>query len=348
MRKIYDPFTGADVTTSVQSTLASGRTFFTRFLFRFQVLGFWFNNATNNFVDFCFTTDFPIFVNKYQILATGSGQLGPYSGGILQTTGDVFIPDNFQINGSFNYSIGFQDHPLELTWFINDTIDYAGNSGFPLSSAQSPSSLTMKRAMLMGAFNECPFWVHQAIYTSDPRTGGTFIGTVLMFRGYIRKIIPTSSALILSITSLMDAFQQAQIPTQVITPNCRAVPFLPAAGGTYAGHWTSIAGIVSPTQITFNIGATLSIPQDALRDYYIGFTSNIAGSVLPWGTGFPPAPFFRIRGNDATTSSTQVNVYFYEPPIIPISPSDIPVMGQSSQTGLPKGFPYVPPSEYSV
>jgi hypothetical protein len=348
MRSIYDSTTGNDVTSSVQSTLLAGRTFFTRYLFRFQVLGFWFTNATNNFVDFAFTTDFPIFVNKYQVTATGATQLGSYSGGILQNNGVTFFPDQFDITSSIDYDIGFADHPVEITWYIDDTRNYSGNSGTGLNAVTSPNGLTMKQAMLMGAFNEAPFWIHQALYTADPTKGGTFLGTVLMFRGYIRKVVASKNSLILSITSLMDAFQQTQVPTQTFTPNCRAVPFLPAAGGTYAGHWVSIASVTSPTQITFNIGATLSIPEDALRDYYIGFTSNIGGGVVPWGTATPPAPFWRIRGNPSTTSSSTVTCYFYEPPIVPASPSDIPVMGQTSLAGSPKGFPYIPPPELSI
>lgn len=348
MKTIYDPFSGADVTSSVQSFLLTQRTFFTRYLFRFQVLGFWFTNATNNFVDFAFTTDFPIFVNKYQVVATGASQLGSYSGGLLQSDGITFVPDQMELTGSLSYAIGFEDHPAEVTWFIDDSVNYSGNSGFALNTVQSPVNLTMKQAMLMGAFNEAPFWIHQALYTGDPTKGGTFIGTVLMFRGYIRKITPTKNSLILSLSSLMDVFQQLQIPTQTLLPNCRAVPFLPAVGGTYAGHWVGVNTVVSPTQITFNIGATVSIPKDALKDYYVAFTSNITGGILPWSTGNPPAPFFRIRGNIATTSSTTVTCYFYEPPIIPVAPSDIPVMGQASLTGLPKGFPYVPPPELNI
>ena len=348
MRTIYDPTSGNNVTASVQSTLLAGRTFFTRYLFRFQVLGFWFTNATNNFVDFCFTTDFPIFVNKYQIGATGTGQLGSYSGGVLQTNGDTFLPDQFDITGSLDYSIGFEDHPAEVTWYIDDTKDYAGNSGYYLSGVASPAGLTMKQAMIMGAFNEAPFWIHQALYTSDPTKGGTFVGTVLMFRGFIRKVTPTKNSLILSISSLMDIFQQTQVPTQTFTPNCRAVPFLPAVGGTYAGHWSSVTTIASPTQIVFNTGTSQSIPEDALKDYYVAFTSDVSMGVLPWGTGTPPAPFWRIRGNVASTNSTAVTVYFYEPPIVPMSPSDIPVMSQASQTGQPPGFPYIPPPEYTV
>lgn len=348
MRSIYDSITGNDVTSTVQAELLAGRTFFTRYLFRFQVLGFWFTNGQNNFVDFAFTTDFPIFVNKYQVGAVGAVQIGPYSGGVLQNTGITFLPDQFDLTGALDYSIGFEDHPAEVTWYIDDTKNYTGTSSSALNAVTSPSGLTMKQAMIMGAFNEVPFWIHQALFSGDPTKGGTFLGTVLMFRGYIRKVVPTKNSLILSIASLMDVFQQTQIPTQTFTPNCRAVPFLPAAGGTYAGHWSSVATITSPTQITFNIGATLSIPEDALRDYYIGFTSNVGGGVLPWGTGVPPAPFFRIRGNVATNTSSTVTCYFYEPPIVPATPSDIPVMGQASQSALPHGFPYIPPPEYSV
>lgn len=346
MRTILDPFSGADVTSSVQTILQSGRNFFTRYLFRFQVLGFWFTNATNNFVDFCFTNEFPIFVNKYQATATGAIQLGSYSGGVNQANGDVFFPEPIEVSGSLEYGIGFQDHPVEVTWYIDDAVTYTGNSLFPINNVMTPPNLTMKQAMIMGAFNEAPFWIHQALYTADPRLGGTFIGTVLMFRGYIRKVIPTKNSLILSIVSLMDVFQQVQVPTQIFTPNCRAVPYIPAAGGTYAGHWTRVNTLTSPTQISFDTGFGGSIPQNALRDYYVGFTSNITGGVVPWSTGNPPAPFWRIRGNDAGGST--VNVYFYEPPIIPVIPSDIPVMGQTGHTGNPPGFPYIPPPELAV
>ena len=352
MRTIYDPQYGNDVTSSVQSILASGRTFFTRFLFRFQVLGFWFNNPQNNFVDFTYTTDFPIIVYKYQTTAVGANPLGPYSGGVLVNSGDVFLPERIEVSGSFQYEVGFADHPVEVTWYIDDEVNYMGNSRQPFNQVLTPPNLTLKQAMISGAFNEAPFWIHQAIFTSDPRTGGTFIGTVLMWRGYIRKVTPTRNALVLSISSLMDVFQQVQIPTQTLLPNCRAVPFLPAPGGTYSGNkttWTGIDSVVSPTAVTFLWGPGTHILTDALKDYYMAFTSNSAGGILPWGTGMPPAPFWRIRGNDDNNSNTGlVTVRFYEPPIIPVSVSDIIVYGQTSQTGTPPGFPYIPPPEFAV
>lgn len=349
MRVIYNPTSGADVTSSVQASMLASRSFFIRYLFRFQCLGFWFTNATNNFVDFCYTTDFPIHVDKYQIVATGSGQLGSYSGGVLQTDGDNFLPEVIQISSALEYKVGFEDHSVDVTWFINDTLDYQGNSGNSLTSVLSPSGLTLKQALLMGSFNECPFWIHQAIFSGDPRRGGTFLGTVLMFRGFIRKVTSSRNAVVLSLASLMDVFQQSQIPSQILTPNCRAIPFLPAAGGTFAGHWTGVQTINSPTSVTFNIGSSVTIAEDVLRDYYIGFTSNVGAGVLPWGTATPPAPFWRVRGNaDNGGPSTTVTVYFYEPPIIPQIPSDIPVMAQTSNSGNPPGFTHVPPPEYGI
>lgn len=349
-RIIYDPISGADVTTTVRTTLTTTRTLFIRWLFRFQCQLFWDSNTVGTLVDFAFTDDFPIFINKYQTQSIGAAQLGTYTGRAITTpNGVTFVPEPMEID-KLDYGIGFEDHPVDVTWYIDDSKQYnAANTSSGVYLALSPQNLTMKQAMCMGAFNEAPFWIHQAIYSDDPSRGGTFLGTTLMFRGYIRKVTPTKNSLVLSLASLMDVFQQVQLPPQIIMPNSRAVPFYPAAGGTYAGVWFSLITVISPTVIQFQrfAASPAAVPQSGLRDYWFNFTTTTGTN--PWQSSFVPGPSWRVQDNDVSSGNTVV-VYFYEPPVIPGTVGGINVYGQLSLTSVsnPPGFPYVPPPEYNL
>jgi hypothetical protein len=349
MRSIYDAASGADVTATVQAALRSSRTLFTRWLFRFSTMNFWSTNPFGDYVNFAFTNEFPIKVNQYQVKATGAEQIGSWYEGAQQSDGILFRPEAIEFD-KIDYSIGFKDHPVTVTWYIDDDEDYYGDSlaQIGLSAALNPPNLTLKKAMLNGAFNEAPFWIHQALFSDDPAHGGTFYGTTLMFRGYIRKVTAAKNKLEISIASLLDVFQDVQIPTQTITPDTRSGPYVPAAGGLYTGSWYDVYAIVSPTEIIFqpSLSAT-SFPQDALRDYWMTFVVDTSSSGSIWKSGYSPAPAWRIKGNDASSSSPYVTVYFYEPPVIPVSPN-LSLFGQVSLSGLPYGFKYVPPPEYNI
>lgn len=349
MRKIYDPTSGSDVTTAVQASISSTRSLFTRWLFRFQSVDFWGYNPYLDNATFSFSNDFPIFVNKAQIGATGATQLGRYSQGSLVVAGETFIPTQMQIE-KLEYSIGFEDHPVDVTWYIDDAVDYKADLNQGLSACQSPANMTLKKAFLMSAFNEVPFWIYQALFSDDPAKGGLFYGTVLMFRGYIRKVTETRNGIVLSLASLMDVFQQVQIPTQTIMPNCRAVPYIPGAGGTYAGDYFAITAINNPTSITFqiNIINNATVPENALRDYWMNFCGATFAGQQAWGSGQPSAPSWRIRGNTFCNNANSITVFFYEAPIIPVNPGSINIYGQFSLSTKPQGFPYVPPPEYNI
>lgn len=351
MRTIYDPTSGADVTATVQTALRSSRNLFTRWLFRFQSVIFWGYNPYLDDATFSFSNDFPIFVNMAQVGAAGSFQLGTWknSGSHFTKYGETFIPTQMQIE-KLEYGIGFEDRPVDLIWYIDDSIDYAGDSAFGLSAALSPPNMTLKKAFIMGAFNSCPFWIYQALFSDDPSKGGTFYGTTLMFRGYLTEVKATSSGLVLSLSSLMDVFQQVQVPTQTIMPSSRVAPFIPGAGGTFATEFVSIHQIVSPTQIIFqpNIIGNVTYAQDDLRDYWMNFSSASYAGIPSYGTGRPAAPSWRILGNDAVTNGPYVTVYFYEAPIIPNNPADCNVYGQVGLSAKPYGFPSVPPPDYNL
>lgn len=350
MRVVYDP-NGTDVTSTVQAFLKANRTLYVFNLYRFETVNFWHYNPSGDLCDFTFTdAPFPIHVNKYQAFGSGAVQLGTFSGQVPNTNGLDFMPDNFK-RGTFEYGIGFDSQSTEVQWFIDDSIDYQGSqSGGGLSVAVSPVGLTMRRAMLLGCFDDCPFWIHRAFFDGDPRLGGNFLGTTCMFRGSIRGVEAAADHLKLTIESLMSTFQSAQVPTQLITPNSRSAPYAPVAGGTYSGAWDTVGTIYSETVMDLQrhiIGAA-GVPAHALQDYWISFSAaGFAGDKF-YGNGRPSGPLFRIRDNDDGMLSSRVKVYFYTAPVIPTNTLLVNVFGQSDLGSGSPGFPNVPPPEVSV
>lgn len=184
-----------------------------------------------------------------------------------------------------------------------------GTSGSPAfssikSNVQSPVNTTLRQTLLAGCFQESPFWVHQALFTDNPRNGGTFLGTTLMFRGFLRKVESTQSSLQLTVASLMDVFQSVQVPTQTITPNNRDVPYFPAA--PYTGGLSFFAifppagfSVINPTHLQWSVGGTTA--ENALQDCWCSFNPALqANTGFQYRSGLPMSPAFRVRGNSDT------------------------------------------------
>lgn len=356
MRKIYSP-TGSDVTSTVQSYLLANRKLVTAYLYSWQFMIFWNYNPYGNWGMYCFTdAAFPIFLNRLQLTAApGTSAVGTYWNGVAQNNGLTWLPENLY-HDKLHYGIGFEDHPVEVTWGYDNTVNYGVLEGavslsniaptYP-TEAQSPVNLSLKQALLLGAFDECPFWIHEALFTDFPNQGGTFLGTTLMFRGFLRKVEASASLLKFSVNSLMDVFQQVQVPTQIILPNTRASSYIPAVSASFGGDFT-IGPVISPTVVQF--GTSETIGRDAMKDYFVTFEPNLVTGFHIYQSGMPSAPAFRIAGNDASTGSA-ITLYFYETPIVPGNsfPAAVNIFSQLSQsTGVNPGFPYVPPPEYSL
>jgi hypothetical protein len=353
MRTILD-VNGNDVTASVQAFLLGNQSLVMVDLVRFLCIDFWNYNPDGNYVNFAFTNaDFPVFVDKYQVFATGAAQLGTWAGGSQLTNGLTFLPENI-VRDKFEYSVGFESNPCELSWWMDDNVDYGLKyTGSSLTAALSPVGLTLKQAFLLGVLDEAPFWIHRAIFSGLPSHGGTLLGTTLMYRGFLRDVDVGVDHLILSVDSLLSVFQDTQIPTQTITPNARRDPYYPAAGGPTPGG-AFVNGLTPLTpwslELTSTFG-TFSYTRDQLKDCYCTFGPFLTGANYPGGIlpvpGLPPPPSYRISGNDAG-SGHNVVLYFYKPYILPTnSPINFNIFGQNTMDSG-NGFPDVPPPELSL
>jgi hypothetical protein len=353
MRKIYNPLTGADVTSTVQGILQSGATLVTVYTYRILFSIFWNYNPYGAWGSYTFTdASFPIFVNYQQIDAGAAKQIGHWLHGSLIGTGLNFYPETM-IHDKLSYGIGFEDKPVTLDWAIDDTKTYyvveedaiTGIFNTSIGELVSPVNCTLKQGMSLGWFTDCPVWIHTALFTDFPDRGGTFLGTALMFRGYIRKVVATRSRLKIVLSSLMDMFQTTQIPTQTITPNNRALPYVPTSVSAYGGDWT-VPVVITERVLQFNTAE--AIPVNALQDSWITFYPNTFTSSIIYTNGFPAPPAFRIQGNDVSTGTT-VKVYFYEP--FAMSNNILPTVFTqlvAGSGGANPGFLYLPPPEMSA
>src|SRR5208337_5685426 len=88
MRRVYDPVSGSDVTSTVQAFLQSGGAPVTAFLYSFQCMNFWDYNPYGSYASFCYT-DFetPLFLNYAQIGPGVSTPLGTWHNGSFYATG---------------------------------------------------------------------------------------------------------------------------------------------------------------------------------------------------------------------------------------------------------------------
>lgn len=358
MRKIYDPTSGADVTATVQSYLQAGNAPVTCYLYSFRCMNFWDYNPYGHYATFCYT-DFeaPLFVTYAQ---TGPGPAGflTTSGGAGQAqwnTGLEFLAENIG-HDKLSYGIGFEDRPVEVNWAMEPTRNYGalfsslGNLIWDYPSvAAYPANFTLRQALTMGLFTEAPFWIHECIFTDFPRLGGSFLGTTLMFRGFIRKTTSTQSTLKISLASLMDVFQSVQVPTQTITPNNRTLPYIPLAVSPYndGGLFTHYSSFSFPNPTTLQCTTTYSIPTNALQDSWINFAPAAYIGGVPYHNGWPTVPSWRIQGNTAGPGTIQI--YFYEPYVFPNNPGGFNIWAQQATGGGPAaGFLHLPPPEFTA
>ena len=358
MRHIYDPTTGSDVTATVKTYLQSGQKLVTGFLYSFSCVDFWDYNPYGAYAAFCYT-DFeaPLAATYAQMGAGSAVSMSQYlfpGGGV--TASMPFRAENMTLD-KLSYGIGFQDNPAEITWAMQNR-EYLALEAYhsaltwtnPLSICQQPTGLTLEQALTMGVFTEAPFWIHAAVFTDFPRNGGSFLGTALMFRGFIRTVTSTNSLLKISLASLLDVFQSIQVPTQTITPNNRSLPYLPLAVSPYndGGLFSHYGSFSFPNALTLQCNTTYSMPANALQDSWINFEpAAYVSGFIPYHNGLPTSPSWRIQGNTAGPGTIQI--YFYEPYIFPSNPGGFNIWAQQTTTGGPaSGFLYVPPPEFSA
>ena len=343
MRTIYDPLTGADNTATAKSFLQSGQTLVSSYLYSWKFVPPWLSNNSGSTQAY-----YAILIKTLQLAASGVATVTP-------TAGLTFIP-SFPIGfDKLEYGIGFEDHPVSMTLDLDDSKTYSaivnttGGASTAPQSAFTPANLNLKQAFLLDVFRECPFWIHQAIFTDFPSKGGTFLGTALMFRGFIRKVDASGSSLILTISSLMDVFQQVQIPTQTLTPNNRALPYI--LGQILVGSDSfgfSTFNVISPTVFQMSGGGPFTYNQ--LRDCWIttvGSWDAFEFVAPPARNGNPPTPTWRIIGNDASVAGL-TTIYFEKAPIVCVSNAFLTLYSQNPLSGGSPGFPFVPPQEFSA
>lgn len=336
MRRYYDN-SGADVTSAaiafiqgggVNNTLVEAELFWLEFI----------NPSINSLTptDLCLTSaPFPVAVDNLQVTAGPNG---------VQTVNHSYQTTKSIARGDFSYEVGFADQTVDVTWAVDNAIHFGSFSwGF-------------KWALIAGYFDEYPFYIHRAIFTNSPSNGGTLLGTTLMWRGFIRGVTATKDGVVINVTSLLDVFQQVQVPVQTIQPGSRMPPFFPAGspgviGGSLGGSFSSFS---TPTDIQFNTlaGPFAPIADHALRDAYFTSVNEPPPVWKSAESGAPFAPQFRIRDN-YTDISGILHIYPYEP-INPVSllggfgTTYINIYYQTTvgvTGGVAPGFPYVPPPE---
>lgn len=350
MRAIYDPLTGGNNTATALSFLKASQTLVTAYLYTLEFTPAWDPNPSVNTAFYTFTDfDAPVNVKTLQMAASGVSTPAP-------TAGLNYLPNPSISFDQLEYGIGFEDRPVTVKLGLDDSVNYLAHYNTSASSAtspanaQSPDGLTLRQAFLLDAFRDCPFWIHQAVYTDFPALGGTFLGTALMFRGFLRKVNATASSLAFTASSLMDVFQQVKVPTQTLTPNNRALAF--ALGPIIQGANTFGAStfvIVSPTVFQMSTGGA-SYTYNQLRDCWMttaGSWDVFSAVAPPARSGQPPAPSWRVIGNDATVSGV-TTIYFEKPPIVSNLGGLFTLFSQNALSGGSPGFPYVPPPEFSA
>ena len=356
MRTIYDAATGADNTSTAQAALQAGNSFVMADLFTFVNNDFWTYNAFQYKTYFTLTNaSFPINVKYLQLFASGSVQLTSLNYtrmDHLAGVGTDFIlykPEKI-MRGQFSYEVGLSANNTSVTWYIDPTIDYfkifAGTYIIPLISP-AVNVLSMKQSLsLYHAFDGIPFWIHRAIFTDFPSNGGTFLGTTLMFRGYINEVEAAPDYVKLNLNSLMQVVQDIQVPTQLIVPGNRNVPYLANFGATPFDGSSAIT-VISPVTIQMKLGATVT--ENQYQDCFMSFSAPANGYQTYYGqNGFPSysVPAWKIQSHTAGSSGGTSTITFYDPPIICGYTFYTGVYTQTG--GSAPGFAHVPPPENSI
>lgn len=242
-----------------------------------------------------------------------AGNNGALCGAFADATGEMVAPPFVIANGitknvpagAVYLQMGVNDGPVEDNYgFFMVGVDGSG----VIASGLYPS---WQQGFSAGMFDECPVNIHRAFFNGDPKKGGTLLGTTLMFRGFVRQSETAQDHVKLTLTSLLDLFQEIQIPTQLIQPGNRTTPYVPA-GITYTINNMDAVNS-TPTVLRFNNSLPSPPADHALQDAYM-----ITGAVTTFTpqNGQPQPPFLRIRDN--VTTGGVLYIYLYEPTVIPL------------------------------
>jgi hypothetical protein len=214
-RIIYDPVAGSDVSTTAQGVLlARPSTLLLCNLYSFANRVFWAHDPTGNVAVWSFTdADFPISVNYLQLFASGSVQLSGLNSGKTLTVpspdgqGVSFLPrarntvmgspvnDGGFKHGALTYEVGLAGNDVDVTWFVDDSADYFEplSGSYPTLINPPVSILAIKQAMsYYRAFDDCPFWIHRAMFGPSPYSIPMVAGEILTL-SYIGGDITTGS-----------------------------------------------------------------------------------------------------------------------------------------------------------
>lgn len=377
-RIIYDPNTGADVSASVQAALLGTQTPVMCNLYSFCARQFWSYNPFNYIALWTFT-DFgggPVSLDYVQLFNSGPVLLSRINapGGVNRTsyvpgntssTAVSFLPRWLDSNSnavrndggfkhsSLTYEVGLSANDVDVTWFLDDSADYFSGAfnnipNYPTLINPAQNILPMKAAMASyRAFDDCPFWIHRAIFSDFPKNGGTLLGTTLMWRGFVRKTEAAADYLKISLGSMLQIIQDTPIPAQLIQPNSRTNLFLPFPNVAYSliGPYPSYGTIVRVNAKTYTVGGT-GIIANQLQDCWVTFWPASGYAYYAPQNGLPPTacPGWRIQSNTASAGGS-LNLTFYDPPIVPGNVQSINLFSPSGEGVGAPGFPFVPPPE---
>jgi len=348
MRTVYDT-NGNDVTSSVAAAMFSATVMPICDLYWFRYVG---PHLTTSgfpptlFVHNLFMTSgpFPVAVNKVQQSAGPNG---------VATVNATYLPTRLK-RGPLEYEIGLKDNSLDVTWYVDDSQT--------LSDSAGTVAWGFKWALLQGYLDECPMYIHKAIFSpaATPNGQPTLLGTTLMWRGFVRDVQADRGQIVITLGSLMHLFQNIQVPTQTIQPGNRMPPYLAASNPIEISYLLGLVGVLpttTPTDIQLNpVG---NYADHSLRDYFLTNVQlpnpysyvAINNSPQPWA--------FRIRDNitDNNPSTHTMHVYPYEPidpvtlvvnPNILPSLSEFVVYAPASLSGGQPGFNALPPPEVTL
>jgi len=319
MRTVYDG-TGADVTSFAFSYMKSKRSLMLADLFWIQTNVFWGNQTGDDPAYNFFMTNgsFPIKV--------GTLQTAP---DVLVALGATYTPSKDPIvRGDFNYKVGLEADSVDVTWYLKNT------TLLPNQGLVPPPSI--KNAFAWGYFTDALMYIHRAIW--DPSTG--LVGTMLMWRGPIRSATIDREKVVMKVTSPMDLFQDVQVPTQLVQPNSRTMPYI-TPFPTYQPSGPQVGS--TSTDLIFT---TAAVADHALRDGYMMAAGTLIATAPK--NNLPPQIMYRIRDN-VTLGGTNLHIFPYEP----VAPEMVMGVGiniwlQRAQTAGAPGFGSVPPPEMSI
>jgi hypothetical protein len=372
LRTIYSPTDGSDVSASVRSVLLATQQPVLCNLYSFCARQFWSYNPFNYIALWTFTDfDVPISLDYVQLYNTGAVLLSninnpgvnrtTYVPGNTSGTAVTFLPrwksgsqDGGFKHSGLTYEVGLAANDVDVTWFLDDNVDYFSGPfnnipNYPALINPPVSILSMRQAMAFyRAFDDCPFWIHRAIFSDFPKNGGTLLGTTLMWRGFIRKTEAAADYLKISLGSLMQILQDTPVPSQLIQPNARTNPYLPNPNlaGSTIGPYPGPGTITRIGPKTYTVSCTGTVAANQLVDCWVCFWPAGGYTNFAPQSGLPPmaTPGWRIQSNTAS-SGGHLNITFYDPPIVPGNVENINLYSPNSQNVGAPGWPYVPPPE---